>query len=222
MLAKDIMTRGVKTIHSTNSIRTAIELMINQCVSGLPVVDEDDIVIGMITEGDLLRRVEYGAAAPDKDDKKLIDTALVDLDAYIKGHSWRVGDLMSAQVITVTGDASIGTVAKLLFQHKIKRMPVVENGRLVGLISRVDLLRAIVNTRSDTVAAGEEAMERAIKARLSSDLGVDLNAVSVTVHGGCIYLDGDVSGDLQKRAIQVLVENVQGDYSLVNRLSIAP
>ncbi|QDG94367.1 CBS domain-containing protein (plasmid) [Rhizobium sp. NIBRBAC000502774] len=216
MLAKDIMTRGVKTIHSTNSIRTAIELMINQGVSGLPVVDEDDIVIGMITEGDLLRRVEYGAVA--KDDKKMVDTALVDLDAYIKGHSWRVGDLMSAEVITVTGDASIGTVAKLLFQHKIKRVPVVENGRLVGLISRVDLLRAIVNTRSDTVAAGKEAMERVIKARLSSDLGVDLNAMSVTVHGECIYLDGDVSGDLQKRAI---VENVQGDYSLINRLSIA-
>ncbi|WP_320203148.1 CBS domain-containing protein [Agrobacterium rosae] len=219
MLAKDIMTGGVKTIHSTNSIRTAIELMVNQGVSGLPVVDEDDIVIGMITEGDLLRRVEYGATA--KDDKKSIDTALVDLDAYIKGHSWRVGDLMSAEVITVTGDASIASVAKLLFQHKIKRMPVVENGRLVGLISRVDLLRAIVNTRSDTVAAGEEAMERAIKARLSSDLGVDLNAVSVTVHGRCICLDGDVSCDLQKRAIQVLVDNVQGDYGLVNRLSIA-
>lgn len=219
MLAKDIMTRGVKTIHSTNSIRTAIELMVNQGVSGLPVVDEDDTVIGIITEGDLLRRVEYGAAA--KDDKKSVDTALVDLDAYIKGHSWRVGDLMSAEVITVTGDASIGTVAKLLFQHKIKRVPVVENGRLAGLISRVDLLRAIVNTRSDTVAAGEEAMERAIKARLSSDLGVDLNTVLVTVHGGCIYLDGEVSGDLQKRAIQVLIENVQGGYGFSNRLSVS-
>ncbi|MCA1869596.1 CBS domain-containing protein [Agrobacterium genomosp. 3] len=210
MLAKDIMTREVKTIHSTNSIRTAVELMVNHSVSGLPVVDEGGIVIGMITEGDLLRRVEYGAAAKDG----------IDLDAYIKSHSWRVGDLMTAEVATVAGDTPIGTVANLLFQHKVKRVPVVENGRLAGVISRVDLLRAIVGTKTETIAAGEEAMERALKARLSSDLAVDLTQVSVTVHGGCIYLDGKVSGELQKRAIQVLVENVQGGYSFSNRLSV--
>lgn len=219
MLANDIMTREVKTIHSTNSIRTAIELMVNHGVSGLPVVDEDGIVIGMITEGDLLRRVEYGAAA--KDGTRSADTALIDLDAYIKGHSWRVGDLMTTEVTTVAGDAPIGTVAKLLFQHKVKRVPVVENGHFVGIISRVDLLRAIVGTKAETIASGEEAMERAIKARLSFDLAVDPTQVSVTVHGGCIYLDGKVSGELQKRAIQVLVENVQGSFSLSNRLSLA-
>lgn len=218
MLARDIMTREIRTIHSTNSIRTAIELMVNHDISGLPVVDEDDAVIGIITEGDLLRRVEFGAATGRKHISD--DGDLIDLDAYIKGHSWRVGDLMTADVVTVTGDTPIGTVAKLLFQNKIKRVPVVENDRLVGLISRVDLLRAIVRSRSEPIATGEEAMERALKARLSSDLGIDMDRVSATVHGGCIYLDGDVESELQKRAIQVLVETVQGGYSFINRLSV--
>lgn len=119
---------------------------------------------------------------------------------------------MSSQAITLTGDASLGTVAKLLFQQKIKRVPVVENDRLVGLIGRADLLRAIMNTRSDTVAAEEEAMERAIKAHLSSDLGVDLNTGSV--HGGCIYLDGDVSGDLGKTGNPGRRRKFQGESRL--------
>lgn len=220
MLARDIMTKEVKTIHSTNSIRTAIELMLNHGVSGLPVVDEAEAVIGMITEGDLLRRLELGAAA--KSDRPSGDTARADLDAYIKGNSWRVGDLMSTEITTVTGDTSVGSVARLLFQHRIKRVPVLEQGRLIGLISRVDLLRAMVGPQHDLVASGEEAMERAIKARLSSDLGIDPGRVSVTVHGECIYLDGTVETELQKRAIQVLVENIQGNYSFLNRLSATP
>ncbi len=220
MLARDIMTKEVKTIHSTNSIRTAIELMLNHGVSGLPVVDEAEAVIGMITEGDLLRRLELGAAA--KSDRPSGDTARADLDAYIKGNSWRVGDLMSTEITTVTGDTSVGSVARLLFQHCIKRVLVLEQGRLIGLISRVDLLRAMVGPQHDLVASGEEAMERAIKARLSSDLGIDPGRVSVTVHGECIYLDGTVETELQKRAIQVLVENIQGNYSFLNRLSATP
>ena len=140
MFAKDIMTRKVRTIHSTNSVRTAIELMVNEGISGIPVVDENDVVTGIITEGDLLRRVEFGAGA--KRENPVRDTPLRDLETYIKGHSWRVGDLMSTQVVTVTSDASVATVAELLFRYKIKRVPVVEDDRLVGLVSRVDLRRS--------------------------------------------------------------------------------
>lgn len=219
MFAKDIMTRKVRTIHSTNSVRTAIELMVNEGISGIPVVDENDVVTGIITEGDLLRRVEFGAGA--KRENPVRDTPLRDLETYIKGHSWRVGDLMSTQVVTVTSDASVATVAELLFRYKIKRVPVVEDGRLVGLVSRVDLLRSIVDIRSDAIASGEEAMERAIRARLNADLGIDKERVSVSVHGGCIYLDGNVTDNLEKRAVQVLIENIQGGYSFVNRLSVS-
>jgi CBS domain-containing protein len=219
MLANEIMTKDVKTIYAANSVHTAIELMVNHGVSGLPVVNEDSMPIGMITEGDLLRRVEYGGTQKAQN---VAGTApILDLEDFIHSHSWRVGDLMTSTITTVTGNETIGTVAQILFGHKIKRVPVIDGQRLIGLISRVDLLRAIVDIRPDGMAPGDEAMERAIKARLSSDLGISPKEVTVRIEGGVARLEGKVSSELQRRAVAVLVENVEGVAGYKDDLSIA-
>jgi CBS domain-containing protein len=213
------MTKDVKTIYAANSVHTAIELMVNHGVSGLPVVNEDSMPIGMITEGDLLRRVEYGGTQKAQN---VAGTApILDLEDFIHSPSWRVGDLMTSTITTVTGNETIGTVAQILFGHKIKRVPVIDGQRLIGLISRVDLLRAIVDIRPDGMAPGDEAMERAIKARLSSDLGISPKEVTVRIEGGVARLEGKVSSELQRRAVAVLVENVEGVAGYKDDLSIA-
>lgn len=217
MFAKDFMTTSVATIHATNSVHTAIEMMLKRGVSGLPVIDDEDQLVGMITEGDLLRRVEFGASG--KQIGISTDTALADLDDYIHGHSWRVGDLMTANVMTVTADTPIGQVARILYDNRIKRLPVVDGNRLVGLISRVDLLRAVVDIREQTNLTGDEAIERAIKSRLHSDIGINLEDVTVSVRDRVVTLEGAVTSEIQRRAVRVLIENVKGIEGYTDKLT---
>ncbi|MDK1378522.1 MULTISPECIES: CBS domain-containing protein [unclassified Sinorhizobium] len=216
MRADEIMTTNVATISTASSVRHAIETMVTKGLSGLPVIDDDGAVAGMLTEGDLLRRVELGKGRGTG----AAESALVDLDRYIRSNSWRIADLMSTEVFTVGRDAPIGAVAELMFNHKIKRVPVVENGALVGIISRVDLLRAIVDVPGDGAVRGDEPLAVAIRARLRSDLGLDLRNITVTVEACHAVLEGKLKSELERRAIKVLMENINGVESYVDRLVV--
>ncbi|MBP1887492.1 CBS domain-containing protein [Sinorhizobium mexicanum] len=216
MRADEIMTTNVATISTASSVRHAIETMVTKGLSGLPVIDDDGAVAGMLTEGDLLRRVELGKGGGTG----AAESALVDLDRYIRSNSWRITDLMSTEVVTVGRDAPIGAVAELMFEHKIKRVPVVDNGTLVGIISRVDLLRAIVDVPGEGAVRGDEALAVAIRARLRSDLGLDLRNITVTVEACRAVLEGKLKSELERRAIKVLMENINGVESYVDRLVV--
>ncbi len=141
MFAQDIMNTDITTISADSSVHQAIDLMVAKNISGLPVIDNDGNLCGLLTEGDLLRRIEFGGgrSAGNSD-----ETSLVDFDDYIRSRSWRVSDVMSASVISVTPDTPAASVAEVMFQHKIKRVPVVSGKRLLGIVSRIDLLKGIV------------------------------------------------------------------------------
>ncbi|WP_331371499.1 CBS domain-containing protein [Sinorhizobium chiapasense] len=218
MRAEEIMTTSVATISTASSVRHAIETMVTRGLSGLPVIDDDGAVVGMLTEGDLLRRIELGKGRGTA----AAESALIDLDRYIRSNSWRISDLMSTKVVTVDRDAPIGAVAELMFNHKIKRVPIVENGALVGIISRVDLLRAIVDVPGEGTVRGDEALAVAIRARLRADLGLDPEKIRVTVEACHAVLEGKVKSELERRAIKVLMENVHGVESYVDRLAVDP
>jgi CBS domain-containing protein len=218
MFAQDIMNTNVTTISSDSSVHQAIDLMVAKDISGLPVVDNDGILCGVLTEGDLLRRIELGSGrANGKSEEK----SLVDFDEYIRSHSWRVSDLMSANVVSVAPDAPAAAVAEVMFEHKIKRVPVVSGKRLVGVVSRVDLLKGIVGAPTSSVAKGDEALARAIRARLHSDLGLDVSEITVSVQDSRVAVEGKVASELERRAIRVLVENVRGVSGFIDKLNVA-
>ncbi|WEX86384.1 CBS domain-containing protein [Sinorhizobium garamanticum] len=218
MRADEIMTTNVATISTASSVHHAIETMVTKGLSGLPVIDDDGAVAGMLTEGDLLRRIELGTGRG----VAAAESALVDLDRYIRGNSWRISDLMSTEVFTVGRDAPIGAVAELMFKHKIKRVPVVQNGVLVGIISRVDLLRAIVDVPGEGTVRGDEALAVAIRARLRSDLGLDPERIKVSVEACHVVLEGKVKSEMERRAIKVLMENINGVEGYRDRLVVDP
>jgi CBS domain-containing protein len=218
MFAQDIMNTDITTISADSSIHQAIDLMVAKNISGLPVIDNDGNVCGLLTEGDLLRRIEFGggrsAGKPD-------ETSLVDLDDYIRSRSWRVSDVMSASVISVTPDTPVAAIAEAMFRHKIKRVPVVSDKRLLGIVSRIDLLKAIVAAPAERTASGDDALARAIRARLQGDLGLDTDAIKVSVQDSRAVLEGTVSSELERRAIRVLVENVKGVSGFIDKLGVA-
>ncbi len=213
MLAKDLMTSKVVTVGTGNSIWHAAQKMLDHDVSGLPVVDDSGRLAGMLTQGDLLHRIELGtetaAVAPEER-----------LGAYVRAHSWNVGDVMTATVISAGEETPIHAVATLMDRHRIRRMPVVRDGKLVGIISRKDLLRVIAAARRDTIPPGSDAMRRAILARLAENPDLWGARLTVTVSGGVVHLGGTVGSDAERKAARVTAESVRGVEGVCDHMQI--
>lgn len=147
MKSKDIMTKNVVTIKEDDTVEVAARLLNDKGISGLPVVDEDSKVKGIITEGDLIRRVSkinapsyieiLGGILPLERKKDFIDK----INRYM---GYLVKDMMTKDVITISEDAEIEEIATLMVNEKIKRIPVVDDEkRLVGIISRRDIMKVL-------------------------------------------------------------------------------
>lgn len=145
MQAKDVMTARVAAIGPGATVRDAARLMIERGVSGLPVIDEDERVIGMVTEGDLVRRRELGTEREGS--WWLVALAEGAARDYRKANAVTVRDVMTRPVFGVRPSATLRVVAKLMQQRGIKRVPVLEAGRLVGIVSRADLVRRLARAR---------------------------------------------------------------------------
>ncbi|WP_419696770.1 CBS domain-containing protein [Mesorhizobium muleiense] len=207
MKVKDVMATTVVTVSPDNSVRRAAGIMLDKHVSGLPVVDDKGMLVGLISEGDLLRRSELGL--PTIAASEHLASSEERANAYVKSHAWKVGDVMSRNVITVDEEADLSRVATLMAENGVKRLPVIRNGKLVSIVSRADLLHAIATARFDDTAAGDEAIRRSIVTRLNEDIGLKSANVTVTVVDGLVHLWGTASAASRKAAC-VVAEGVRG------------
>jgi CBS domain-containing protein len=214
MQAKDIMTKDVISVAPTTSVRNAALLMLTNGVSGLLVIHDNE-VCGILTEGDLIRRVGRNWAAKTDDPNNRMG-----LDSYIQIHGWSVGEAMNRNVVTVAPTTDVSHIGALMVSHKIKRLPVVDAGHLVGIVSRCDLLGLVVDAPSEIVAAGDDAIKLAIATRLKADLGLGSERVGVTVNNAKVSVAGTVDTELQRRAIRALVENIRGINGYVDGTSL--
>jgi len=213
--AKDIMTRNVITATSTMSVRNAALLLRANDISGLPVIGEDGEVCGILTEGDLMRRVGDNWASSAKDTMERDDRH--SLNTYIQIYGWSVGEAMNRDVISVTPDTDVGRIGSLMLSHKIKRVPVISNRRLVGVVSRCDLLNLAIDAPSRHVAKGDDAMRLAIRTRLAADLGFGSDRVDVIVKDRQVQVQGTLESTVQRQAIRTLVEGIRGISGYLDR-----
>ncbi|WP_457584776.1 CBS domain-containing protein [Ensifer canadensis] len=218
MRAKDVMTTTVVNVSPDHSVRTAARIMLDNHVSGLPVVDDDGRLVGLISEGDLIRRTELGGGAPIIDATLEVDTRA---NAYIRRSSWRVGDAMSVDPVTIDEDAPVWRVAAIMQERGIKRVPVARDGLLVGIVSRADLLRAVLSAGQDQTAAGDEAIRRSILVRLGENTGLEGLEVQIAVTDGIVHLWGNVVTAESRKAARILAENVRGVRGVVEHYSEA-
>ena len=179
--------------------------MLDHNVSGLPVIGDDDQVIGMLTESDLLSRSVFiaGLQSPPRDP----DNAF--FENYVRTHGTTVGDCMTTGIISVSPQQSLADVAALARSHGIKRLPVLQSGKLIGIISRRDILRAVTANR-DCVATGDVALRLAVATRLRSELGLETDRLTVEVKNAIVEISGPVPSPAQRRAMQVVAESVAG------------
>lgn len=141
MQAQDVMTTWVSTIGANATVREAAKLMAERKVSALPVLDEEDRMIGIVSEGDLVRRAELGTETSGS--WWLVALAKDGAADYRKTHGRTVNDVMTSSVVSVARTTPLREVAQLMEKHRIKRVPVLDAGRLVGIVSRADLVRSL-------------------------------------------------------------------------------
>lgn len=221
MEARDVMTALVVTVRPQTSVEEVAGLMLERRISAVPVVDDKGRVQGIVSEGDLIRRVESGT---ERHRSWWLDL-LADRDGkafdYVKSHGRTAGDVMTRRVVTVSERTPLEKIATLLERHRIKRVPVVRGGRVVGIVSRANLLHGLV---AQKIAGGAAvATDRKIRAQLIKELeqaGVDKSQVNVVVAKGVVELWGFVETDAQKRALAIAARNVKGVKRVVDNAAV--
>jgi CBS domain-containing protein len=219
MIVTDVMTHTVVSVMPGHSVRHAAQIMLDHRVSGVPVVDDGGNLVGILTEGDLLRRVEYGLIGTMPHWIGAISPEGAARD-FVKSHSWRVGDVMSKPVVTVHESTPLADVAVLFGTRGIKRAPVVRDGEVVGLISRSDLLRIIASAKPEKIASGDSALEVSAAARLRDAETIFSSCPSVTVVDGVVHLWGQIRSEVERDAARVAVEGIEGLRGIEDHLLI--
>jgi len=224
MKAADIMTQPVITVTSGTKIAEAARLMLQHRISGLPVVDESDRVVGIVTEGDLLRRSELGT---DRQRPRWIELLMGPgrlAHDYVEAHARTVGEVMSRDIASVTSVEALSDVVRLMEKRKIKRVPVVENERLVGIVSRANLVGALVHamTRTAVADAASPHADTEIRDRILSEIARQpwgpRFSVDVIVESGVVELNGSITDERERTALQVVAETTPGVKAVCDRL----
>jgi CBS domain-containing protein len=170
MQAKDIMTRHVVSVAPDASILVALQLMLENQISGLPVVDHRGELLGIVTEGDFLRRAETGTERRrPRWLEFLLGPGMIASD-YVQSHARRVEEVMTPNVWTVSEEAPLADIVALMEKRRIKRLPVMRGDELVGIVSRANLLRALAGVAGEIAPAPktDEAIRRVGSATLGA------------------------------------------------------
>jgi CBS domain-containing protein len=211
MRARDVMVRAVVTTSPDTTVEGLARLMINLRISGVPVMDRDGRLVGIVTEGDLLRRVETGTEPQRSHWSETFSSNSQLAAEYVKSHAKRVADIMTREVFSVEELATLGEIADLLETKHIKRLPVVHDGKIVGIVSRADLLKVIASGGTKTA---HEEQDRGIRAQLLAELReqkwADASEDRVVVTDGVVHLWGIVRSEDERRALRIAAENTPG------------
>jgi CBS domain-containing protein len=213
MRAADVMTTNVISVGSDASILKAVQLMLQHKISGLPVVDASGTMVGMVTEGDLLRRAETGTARRRPRWLELIIGPGRLADEYVRSHGRKVEDVMTVEPVTVKEDTPLAEIVRLMERRRIKRVPVMRDNRMVGIVTRVNLVRALASMAHETNPDGvadERALRDHILARLKRETWAPIASIDVTVNNGIVDLWGTILDERERKALLVAVETVPG------------
>lgn len=226
MYAKDVMSSPVTTISAGASVRDAARLLINAQVSALPVVDQRNAMAGIVSEVDLIRRV-----VGDANDPAQLHAHLGDPDSQ-EVLSLTVADIMTRDVVTANEETSLEDVATLMLEHQTKRIPIVRGTDVVGIVSRIDLVKAMLSHATPATAAAapapaprsrdDESLRMQVAAAIHK-LGIPLGgSFDVVVRHGIAHLWGQVGNVEEDKACQITAARVAGITDVISHMQVLP
>ncbi|MBD3898305.1 CBS domain-containing protein [Halomonas sp. ML-15] len=225
MQAFDVMTQDVISVSVDTEVREIAGLLLENRISAVPVVGAQDQVLGIVSEGDLMRRVETGTERRSSWWLANLFSGAQSAGEYVKSHGRKAGEIMTPDPVTIAEDTPLDEVAKLLEKHHIKRVPVVRDGRLVGIVSRANLLHGLAMagvSKSQPPSSDDRDIRAAIIKELKDNTDVLTDHINVMVSGGEVQLWGLVESKQEKLAVQVAAENINGVVRVENHLGYMP
>lgn len=229
MRAKDVMTTDVITVAPDISVQALATLLAEKGISGAPVVGADGRMVGIVSEGDLLHRAEIGTARRHRVRRRSwwLDHFASDAARdYVKSHGRSVADIMTSNVVSVDEEADLADVAAVLEGRRVKRVPVMRGGAVVGIISRANIVRAVGASRG-AATDGSENDDRSIRGRLLAELGREEWAKvwpeDIIVRDGVVHfwLSDDEPPE-KRQALRVAAETIAGVRGVEEHFLPAP
>jgi len=221
MKARDVMVTPVITVKSSSSVREAAATFLSKQISAAPVIDDSGRLVGMISEGDLMRRTETGTERRRSWWLLSLTSDETLAAEFIKSHARKVVDVMTRKVITASPETALHEVATLLEKNSIKRVPIVENGQLVGLVSRANLIQGLATSGEKRgMQVSDTEIRNRLLGQLQSQPWAHTGLLNVTVTDGVVDLWGFSSSDIERKAIRVAAEATAGVAAVNDHLSL--
>ncbi len=222
MQAKDVMTKKVISVGPEDTILRAIRLMLQNKISGLPVIDMSGQLVGVVTEGDFLRRGENETLhRPPRWIEFLMGPGPLATE-YVHSHGRKVREVMTNEVRSVTEDTPLEEVVNVMEKYHVKRVPVLHENKVVGIISRANIVRAVAKVAWQTAKAGVPGDDAQIRQQLVDFLNkqrwAPTGTVNVTVGNGVVTFTGAIYDDRQREALRVAAENIPGVKSIDDQI----
>ena len=210
MKARDVMTTAVHTVGPDASVTDIAQLLLDRRISGVPVVDAAGHVLGVVSEGDLMRRPESGTIARRSWWLALVASNDELARDYVKTHGTKARDVMSRPAVTIDAGAELAAVAALLEKRRIKRLPVLQDGKLVGIVTRSNLLHGLIAHRAGSPAKSDADIRKQIENELEGEAWANLRTTNVVVMDGVAHLWSMVGSESERHALIVAAERIPG------------
>jgi CBS-domain-containing membrane protein len=221
--AADVMMANVITVSADANVRDVAKILLSNRISAVPVVDGQGKLVGIISEGDLVRRPEIGSEKPRSWWLDALSTNGALADEFVRSHSHKVSDVMTRDVVTAKPDESLGQIAALLEKNRIKRVPIVSGDKIVGIVSRANLIQALaslVEERPERSAAGDARLCGRVYARLQQAPRTSRSLPSVMVHDGIVHLWGTIDSEAERKIVRVAVDATPGVRRVIDNLVV--
>jgi CBS domain-containing protein len=224
MRAKDIMTESIVCVNVKETVFDAAELLLGAGVSAAPVVNDQGNVLGIVSEADLIHRAELETAPRKSWLLRLLDSEATVARDYVTSHARNVADVMTREVVTASDEASLGELVELIEKHHVKRIPIVRDNKLVGIVSRANILGALLSREPDSVAGlpDDKRLRQAVAEAFDKQAWKSRWPVNVVVSDGVVHLWGFVGGEDVRKAYRVAAENVPGVKKVKSHLRSIP
>lgn len=222
MQAHDVMTTNVITVQPDTTVQAIAKRMIENRISAVPVLERDGRLVGIVSEGDLMRRSESGTESHPSWWLLLLESPEEMIHKYVKAHGKYAADVMTRRVVTVSGNTPVEEIAETLEKHHIKRVPVMNGDKLVGIVSRANLLRGLASLQTKSTPVTDD---RKIKASIEAaflEAGLRSSFLNVVVSGGVANLWGLAESDEEKNAARVAAETAPGVKDVHNNIGVIP
>ncbi|TPN50288.1 CBS domain-containing protein [Mesorhizobium sp. B1-1-9] len=212
MQAEAIMSKPVICTDPSASIAEVAGLMLSRKISGLPVIRGDGTLVGIVSEGDFLRRGELGTQQKRSRWLELLVSPGKAADEYVRANGRRIEEVMSDNVVTASPAACLPEIVDLMMHHRVKRIPIVDDGSVVGIVTRSDILRALVRVLpgAEPAVTDDQRMRQNIIAEFAKQKWATKALINVVVDEGVVKLSGAILDERERQAAIVAAENVAG------------